>query len=636
MDRYLRGEAKPASFDLRLPKVVARAGLEPQTRSPLAHRRRCARSTRPARARSTAEIEIALSEDEARAEAGRCLDCGICSQCHECVEACPADAIHFDMRPEPVTVRVRSALLATGFELFDARRKPVYGYERYAERHHRDADGPSARADAAVQRGAAALRRQGAVQHRLRAVHRLARLHGGQPAVFAGVLHVLDQAGAAHHGRAAAGRRDDLLHRHPRLRKGLRRVLRAGQGHGRPLRQGAGRQDRGDDRRRPPAEPRGHQRRDRDEGGATRPGGVVGRPVRQSGGVRDRQGRRCRGGRVQLRARGRRGPRARANDAWTACSSPERRPGYATSPTPSCTPARRRCRWRPICAKSRRFNERSTARRFHLSLRRQHLRLRRRAEGVRGGRGDVRLRPGADLHVRVLERLAGGDDGGDPHPSARRRRHRVLLAQAAPGDVPRHGAAGRAQSAHVHPGEHPRAVLLGAPARHAEGDREGRAPGAGRHRPRGLEPAAREHPRRDHCRPFWSSAPAPPECARRSPFPTSVCRSTWWNAPRKSAGGSARWASSFRRAGRAAKSSPACASGSPAATTSSSTPMPNWSRRAAAPADSRSRCARARRPSRSRSGRSSPRRASTLTRRSRANSATGCRPWSRCPSSTSC
>ena len=47
------------------------------------------------------------------------------------------------------------------------------------------------------------------------------------------------------------------------------------------------------------------------------------------------------------------------------------------------------------------------------------------------------------------------------------------------------------------PGEHPRAVLLGAPARHAEGDRQGGAPGAGRHRPRGVEPTARQHSRRD-------------------------------------------------------------------------------------------------------------------------------------------
>ena len=55
----------------------------------------------------------------------------------------------------------------------------------------------------------------------------------------------------------------------------------------------------------------------------------------------------------------------------------------------------------------------------------------------------------------------------------------------------------RAEPAHVRPRQRPRAVLLGASARHAEGEREGRAPGAGRHCPRGARPTAREHPRRD-------------------------------------------------------------------------------------------------------------------------------------------
>ena len=45
-----------------------------------------------------AELEAPLSEAEARAAAGRCLDCGVCSECHECIAACPADAIDLDMR----------------------------------------------------------------------------------------------------------------------------------------------------------------------------------------------------------------------------------------------------------------------------------------------------------------------------------------------------------------------------------------------------------------------------------------------------------------------------------------------------------------------------------------------------------
>ncbi len=36
------------------------------------------------------EVELGLSEDQARAEASRCLQCGVCSECGQCVEACSA------------------------------------------------------------------------------------------------------------------------------------------------------------------------------------------------------------------------------------------------------------------------------------------------------------------------------------------------------------------------------------------------------------------------------------------------------------------------------------------------------------------------------------------------------------------
>jgi len=131
IDRFLRGEHDAAVFDARLPvvrhgDVLARGAVTP--RAPVSVRELPAAQ----RARSTAEIEATVTEEEARASAGRCLDCGICSQCGECVAVCPATAIRFDMPPEEITVRARSVMLATGFRLFDPRRKPAYGYERYA------------------------------------------------------------------------------------------------------------------------------------------------------------------------------------------------------------------------------------------------------------------------------------------------------------------------------------------------------------------------------------------------------------------------------------------------------------------------------------------------------------------------
>ncbi len=77
------------------------------------------------------EVEGLLNEEEARYSANRCLDCGGCAECHECIAACPADAIKLDMRDEEQTVDVDAVIISTGFNLFDAHLKPTYGYGRY-------------------------------------------------------------------------------------------------------------------------------------------------------------------------------------------------------------------------------------------------------------------------------------------------------------------------------------------------------------------------------------------------------------------------------------------------------------------------------------------------------------------------
>ncbi len=78
-----------------------------------------------------AEVEPPLTEAEARFAAGRCLDCGVCSECHECIAACPADAIDLDMREQDVAVEVGAVIVSTGYTLFPADLKPQYGYGRF-------------------------------------------------------------------------------------------------------------------------------------------------------------------------------------------------------------------------------------------------------------------------------------------------------------------------------------------------------------------------------------------------------------------------------------------------------------------------------------------------------------------------
>ncbi len=133
IDRYLQGQPLAGvAFDVRLPVVEHRAVLA-RAEGPVSRRAPVVARELPAgeRVRSVAEIEATMTEAEARYSANRCLDCGICSECRECAAACPAGAIRFDMRPEEQTAEVGSVLLATGFQLFDPRKKPAYGFGRY-------------------------------------------------------------------------------------------------------------------------------------------------------------------------------------------------------------------------------------------------------------------------------------------------------------------------------------------------------------------------------------------------------------------------------------------------------------------------------------------------------------------------
>jgi len=77
------------------------------------------------------EVGLGYTAEQAVAEAGRCLDCAVCSDCRSCVTACPADAIDFDQKPWDEEITVGAVILATGHQEFDASRKLPLGYGRF-------------------------------------------------------------------------------------------------------------------------------------------------------------------------------------------------------------------------------------------------------------------------------------------------------------------------------------------------------------------------------------------------------------------------------------------------------------------------------------------------------------------------
>jgi heterodisulfide reductase subunit A len=131
IDRWLRGEPLDgAEFDRRMPMVPQQDVLARQN----SHTRRdpLPGHTMPAAPTDFTELEPAMTAQDVASGTSRCLDCGVCSECHSCVDACVADAINLDMVEERIETDIGTVVVSTGFNLFPADAKPQYGYGRYA------------------------------------------------------------------------------------------------------------------------------------------------------------------------------------------------------------------------------------------------------------------------------------------------------------------------------------------------------------------------------------------------------------------------------------------------------------------------------------------------------------------------
>jgi len=72
-----------------------------------------------------------LTEEQAHAEALRCLRCGICSDCGLCVDVCAPNCIDLDMPTESIELNVAAIVVATGFAPLDPSGLTQYGYHRH-------------------------------------------------------------------------------------------------------------------------------------------------------------------------------------------------------------------------------------------------------------------------------------------------------------------------------------------------------------------------------------------------------------------------------------------------------------------------------------------------------------------------
>jgi len=134
IDAYLRGEPLPEAE----PEVEVAEFTEEEAQSMLATddtisdapRHEVTKLPAEERMQDFREVYGALTEEEARAEAERCLKCGICSECLQCVYACQKHCIDHDMREEMIDLNVGAVVLVPGLDTVPGDIRPELGYGR--------------------------------------------------------------------------------------------------------------------------------------------------------------------------------------------------------------------------------------------------------------------------------------------------------------------------------------------------------------------------------------------------------------------------------------------------------------------------------------------------------------------------
>jgi len=134
IDQYLRGQPmRVGEFEVLKPpaELTAQEIEELRKERGVQHRLSIPELQPAERIVDFQEVELAFTPEAAMEEAARCLECGICSECRECVKLCERGAIDHEQEEEIVELEVGAIVVATGYDQFDARIKPELGYGRY-------------------------------------------------------------------------------------------------------------------------------------------------------------------------------------------------------------------------------------------------------------------------------------------------------------------------------------------------------------------------------------------------------------------------------------------------------------------------------------------------------------------------
>jgi len=122
--RYIRGEDLSAGREKEW-EAVKEVSTEGYDRIP---RARMPVLAPEIRTRNFNEVQLGFSEEQVKAEAERCLSCGVCCECYQCVKACLANAVNHEDQPKSVDVQVGAIIAAPGFQPFNPVNFDIYSY----------------------------------------------------------------------------------------------------------------------------------------------------------------------------------------------------------------------------------------------------------------------------------------------------------------------------------------------------------------------------------------------------------------------------------------------------------------------------------------------------------------------------
>jgi heterodisulfide reductase subunit A2 len=132
MHGYLSGEPLPVPPDQPVARMTASDIEVKAARGEISSTPRIAMAIQPAATRrgSFSEVESGFSETQARAEAARCLNCGVCAECLSCAYACTAKAIDHNDVERIDELAVGAVILAPGYQAYNARLSQEFGFGR--------------------------------------------------------------------------------------------------------------------------------------------------------------------------------------------------------------------------------------------------------------------------------------------------------------------------------------------------------------------------------------------------------------------------------------------------------------------------------------------------------------------------